>query len=79
MNKNRVEVKNKCRCCGGEVIAVYENGDPVGKAMAEMCDVCVKCYQAGCATLSGQICKVTGKKQWQLTKSYNEYIKLLKK
>lgn len=64
----QITLTNKCCCCGGKVRASYTKGDEVGKAFAEACDVCVKCYKAGCQPLTGKICNVIGKKQVQLTK-----------
>jgi len=45
----------------------YEEGDEVGKAFAEVTDVCVGCFKAGCRVLTGNKCEVTGKKQVQLS------------
>ena len=59
-------IKNKCCCCGGDVVASYEEGDEAGKAFAEVTDVCVNCFRAGCMVLTGEKCEVTGKRQVQL-------------
>jgi hypothetical protein len=66
--KMRIMIENKCCCCGGVVKAEYTEGDEVGKALAEACDVCVACFNADCRVLTGRRCKVTGKKQVQLSK-----------
>jgi len=66
MKKTRIKVENKCCCCGGAVEAYYEEGNEVGKAMAEATDVCVACFKAGCKVLTGERCEVTGKRQVQL-------------
>ena len=58
-------IKNKCCCCGGEVIAKYQEGDETGKAFAEEADVCVACFRAGCKVLTGKKCEVTNRKQIQ--------------
>ncbi|KKM89160.1 hypothetical protein LCGC14_1251410 [marine sediment metagenome] len=60
-------ITNKCCCCGGNVLSRYEEGDEVGKAFAEVTDVCVGCFKAGCRVLTGNKCEVTGKKQVQLS------------
>ena len=62
-----VSIKNKCCCCGGIVVANYEKDDEVSKAFAEVCDVCPKCFKAGCRVLTGEKCNVTGKRQVQLS------------
>ena len=54
---------NVCCCCGNTFESVGI-GD-MGIAAAEVCDVCPKCHKAGCQVLTGDICKVTGKKQHQ--------------
>ena len=49
------------------MVASYKEGDEVGKAFAEVTDVCVGCFKAGCRVLTGEKCEVTGKSQAQLT------------
>lgn len=48
------------------MVANYEKGDAVSKAFAEACDVCPECFRAGCRVLTGEKCRVTGKRQVQL-------------
>ncbi len=61
-----MKINNKCCCCGGDAVAEYEDGDETAKAFAEVCDVCGECFKVGCRVLTGEKCKVTGKKQVQL-------------
>ncbi len=68
----RIIVINKCCCCGGKVESCYSEGDEVGRAYAEACDVCVKCYRDGCKTLTGDKCNITNEKQVQLKKVGSE-------
>ena len=62
-----ISIKNKCCCCGGVVVANYKEGDEVGRSFAEIADVCVDCFRAGCKVLTGVKCEVTGKWQVQLS------------
>ena len=64
---NLISISNKCCCCGGVVVANYKKGDEVARAFAEVCDVCAECFRAGCRVLTGENCKVTGKRQVQLS------------
>jgi hypothetical protein len=57
---------NKCCCCGMSFEVSYRDGDEVGRVFAEETDVCPACFKAGCRVLTGERCKVTGKKQVQL-------------
>jgi len=66
MSDEYVKVVTKCCCCGGTVKASYRQDYDCGKAFAEACDVCVPCFQAGCAVLTGETCNVTGKTQARL-------------
>ena len=61
-----MKIVNICCCCGEEVVASYPGGDMVAKAFAEECDVCPKCFRAGCKVLTGKKCNVTGRDQHQL-------------
>lgn len=65
---NLISIENECCCCGGVVVANYEEEDDVARVFAEECDVCTECFRAGCRVLSGENCKVTGKRQVQLTR-----------
>lgn len=62
------KIKQRCCCCGKFFYASYEEGDEVGKAFAEVADVCPECVKADCRVLTGDICNVTGEKQYQLKK-----------
>lgn len=64
-SESEMEIINKCCCCGGDVVVNYEDRDRVGKIFAEVTDVCVDCFSAGCKVLTGEMCQVTGKRQAQ--------------
>ena len=63
-----ISINNKCCCCGGVTVAKYKKGDEVARAFAEACDVCPECFGAGCRVLTGEKCKVTSKRQVQLSR-----------
>ena len=51
----KIEVVNECMYCGGEARATYRSDHEFGKCLAEVVDICGKCYKK---LLTNKLCKL---------------------